>query len=591
MYTEVKSYQFIIAMLKEKNIRNCVLSAGSRNLPFVHSVEEDDFFNCYSVVDERSAGYFALGLAQQLNEPVVISCTSSTATCNYWPPVAEAFYQNVPLIVLTSDRDPEMLGQWEDQMIDQVGMYDRHVRKSINLPIINNRNDEIYCQRLLNEAFLELNHNGFTGPIHINIPTNTYNRTFNVKELPKINVIERLSYNDSKEKWKEKQQRLKKANRILVTCGQKNYVSDELKAQINMFFKKYNSTIIVDYMSNLDFEEGINTTILMDSNYVSSDKMKELMPEIVISFGGQIFFFLKVQLKNNNGKFEHWLIQENGQVVDLYKSLKNIFECTPEYFFKFMNEEMENNTANNKIYYNEFKEYEKSIVYPEFEYCSIYAIKNVVERIPENSILHLSINDSIRITNYFKIKKNIRTYANIGTHGIDGCMSSFIGQACADIEKNSYLIIGDLAFFYDMNSLRINRMPKNVHILLINNHGGSEFYYNKIWQNSSSDMHTAARHNIKAEGWVKENGFEYLAAHDKKSFDDCLSKFMNNNTNKPILLEVFTEMSSDAKQIEKFYELSRPKNLKNEFFRVGKEIVKKKIGQEKVKKIINAIKS
>lgn len=591
MYTEVKSYQFIIAMLKEKNIRNCVLSAGSRNLPFVHSVEEDDFFNCYSVVDERSAGYFALGLAQQLNEPVVISCTSSTATCNYWPPVAEAFYQNVPLIVLTSDRDPEMLGQWEDQMIDQVGMYDRHVRKSINLPIINNRNDEIYCQRLLNEAFLELNHNGFTGPIHINIPTNTYNRTFNVKELPKINVIERLSYNDSKEKWKEKQQRLKKANRILVTCGQKNYVSDELKAQINMFFKKYNSTIIVDYMSNLDFEEGINTTILMDSNYVSSDKMKELMPEIVISFGGQIFSGIKVQLKNNNGKFEHWLIQENGQVVDLYKSLKNIFECTPEYFFKFMNEEMENNTANNKIYYNEFKEYEKSIVYPEFEYCSIYAIKNVVERIPENSILHLSINDSIRITNYFKIKKNIRTYANIGTHGIDGCMSSFIGQACADIEKNSYLIIGDLAFFYDMNSLRINRMPKNVHILLINNHGGSEFYYNKIWQNSSSDMHTAARHNIKAEGWVKENGFEYLAAHDKKSFDDCLSKFMNNNTNKPILLEFFTEMSSDAKQIEKFYELSRPKNLKNEFFRVGKEIVKKKIGQEKVKKIINAIKS
>lgn len=591
MYTEVKSYQFIIAMLKEKNIRNCVLSAGSRNLPFVHSVEEDDFFNCYSVVDERSAGYFALGLAQQLNEPVVISCTSSTATCNYWPPVAEAFYQNVPLIVLTSDRDPEMLGQWEDQMIDQVGMYDRHVRKSINLPIINNRNDEIYCQRLLNEAFLELNHNGFTGPIHINIPTNTYNRTFNVKELPKINVIERLSYNDSKEKWKEKQQRLKKANRILVTCGQKNYVSDELKAQINMFFKKYNSTIIVDYMSNLDFEEGINTTILMDSNYVSSDKMKELMPEIVISFGGQIFSGIKVQLKNNNGKFEHWLIQENGQVVDLYKSLKNIFECTPEYFFKFMNEEMENNTANNKVYYNEFKEYEKSIVYPEFEYCSIYAIKNVVERIPENSILHLSINDSIRITNYFKMKKNIRTYANIGTHGIDGCMSSFIGQACADIEKNSYLIIGDLAFFYDMNSLRINRMPKNVHILLINNHGGSEFYYNKIWQNSSSDMHTAARHNIKAEGWVKENGFEYLAAHDKKSFDDCLSKFMNNNTNKPILLEVFTEMSSDAKQIEKFYELSRPKNLKNEFFRVGKEIVKKKIGQEKVKKIINAIKS
>lgn len=133
MYTELKSYQIIIALLKEYGIRHLVLSAGSRNVPFVHSVEEDPYFTCYSVVDERSAGYFALGLAQELGEPVVISCTSSTATCNYWPPVAEAFYQDVPLVVLTSDRNPAMLGQWEDQMIDQVGMYDRHVRKSVNL--------------------------------------------------------------------------------------------------------------------------------------------------------------------------------------------------------------------------------------------------------------------------------------------------------------------------------------------------------------------------------------------------------------------------------------------------------------------------
>ena len=153
MYTELKTYQIIIALLKKYGITHCVLSAGSRNVPFVHSIEEDPEFHCYSVVDERSAGYFALGLAQELNQPVVISCTSSTATCNYWPPVAEAFYQGVPIVVLTSDRDPEMLGQWEDQMIDQVGMYDRHVRKSVNLPIINNHDDEIYCQRLVNEAW------------------------------------------------------------------------------------------------------------------------------------------------------------------------------------------------------------------------------------------------------------------------------------------------------------------------------------------------------------------------------------------------------------------------------------------------------
>lgn len=115
MYTNLKSYQIIIALLKAYNIKHLVLSAGSRNVPFVHSVEEDSFFTCYSVVDERSAAYFALGLSQQLQEPVVISCTASTASSNYWPAIGEAFYQGVPLIILTSDRNPSMLHQWEDQ--------------------------------------------------------------------------------------------------------------------------------------------------------------------------------------------------------------------------------------------------------------------------------------------------------------------------------------------------------------------------------------------------------------------------------------------------------------------------------------------
>ena len=218
MYTELKPYQMIIGMLKKYNIRHCVLSAGSRNVPFVHSIEEDPFFKCYSVVDERSAGYFALGLAQELNEPVVISCTSSTATCNYWPPIAEAYYQNVPIIVLTSDRNPSMLGQWEDQMINQVGMYDRHVRKSVNLPIINDEDDIYYCERLINEAFLELNHNG-SGPVHINIPMKAYNNSFNVKELPEVKKIDRVVIEDNESIWNTKIQKLKNAKKIMVICG------------------------------------------------------------------------------------------------------------------------------------------------------------------------------------------------------------------------------------------------------------------------------------------------------------------------------------------------------------------------------------
>ena len=536
MYTDLKSYQLIISLLKQYGITHCVLSAGSRNVPFVHSIEEDPEFHCYSVVDERSAGYFALGLAQELNEPVVISCTSSTATCNYWPPVAEAFYQGVPIVVLTSDRDPAMLGQWEDQMIDQVGMYDRHVRKSVNLPIINSRDDEIYCQRLINEALLELNHHG-TGPVHINIPSKTYNNSFPLKELPKAQKINRIGMEDSKTVWEEKIEKLKSAKRILVTCGQNSCVSKKLNDELKKFFERYNCTISLDYMSNLDIEEGINTTVCMDGRYIIPKKVKELLPDIVISFGGQIFSSIKEELQLFEGKFEHWLIQEDGRVIDAYKSLTDIFECKPEYFFDKCNE-MTEGMVNDRIYFSEFKEYADNIKIPEFPWSHVYAIKEVVEKIPSNSVLHLSINDSIRITNFFKL-----------------------------------------------NSLRLKHIKNNVHILLINNEGGSEFYFNKIWRNEASDLHTTARHKTKAELWVKSNDFIYLKATDKDSLEESLKIFMNEDNEKPVFLEVFTEMKHDSQVIYDFFDLSRPKDAQSEVLRKSKDFLKSTIGQEKANKI------
>ena len=588
MYSELKVYQIIIALLKKYGISHCVLSAGSRNVPFVHSIEEDPDFHCYSVVDERSAGYFALGLAQELHEPVVISCTSSTATCNYWPSVAEAYYQGVPIIVLTSDRDPEMLGQWEDQMIDQVGMYDRHVRKSVNLPIINNRDDEIYCQRLVNEALLELNHHG-TGPVHINVPMKSYNNSFNVKELPQVTKIERLCLSDSKSQWDNQIAKLKKAKRILVTCGQNSYVSPSSQNAISEFFKKYNCAVSIEYMSNIDLAEGLNLNVCMDSRYVIQKKVKELLPEIVISFGGNIFSGIKEQLRKFAGQFEHWLIQEDGRVVDLYKSITTIFECKPEYFFQYCLASADDNAKNDRHYYDEFKRYVDSVVYPDFPWSHVYAIKEVVEKIPSESILHLSINDSIRITNFFKLNPKIKTYANIGTHGIDGCLSSFLGQAAVS-QNQSYLIIGDLAFFYDMNALRLRHIKNNVHILLINNEGGSEFYFNRMWKNNASDLHTTARHHTKAELWVKSNDFIYLSACDKQSLQEALKQFMRNDLEKPVFLEVFTEMKTDAEVIYKFFDLSRPKDAQSELIRRSKEWVKATIGQEKAQKIANFFK-
>ena len=582
MYTELKVYQIIIALLKKYGINKCVLSAGSRNVPFVHSVETDSFFNCYSVVDERSAGYFAIGLSQESKSPVVISCTASTASCNYYPPVSEAFYQKVPILILTSDRDPARLHQWEDQMIDQVGMYDRHVVKSVNLPIIHNSDDEIWCSRLVNEALSALYHNG-GGPVQINVPMLSYNSSFTVKELPEITKIDRICHGTPVVYWDRYTEKLKNAKRILITPGQSSYVSDALKRSMEDFFKSYNAAITVDYMSNIDTDFAINTALCWDVRNISRKKFSEFLPDIVISFGGNIFQGTKDLLKVFHGSFEHWLLQPNGEMVDTYMSLSAVFECTPEHFFRYYADRADGN-KNSMEYHNLIKEYASSVTLPEFDYCNVYAIKNMVERIPSGSILHLAINGAIRITNYSKLQPHIKVYANIGTYGIDGCMSTFLGQACAN-NTPSFLVIGDLAYFYDMNSMRIRHVGNNVRILLINNGGGEEFYYNKTWMKPTGDLHTSARHHTKAEGWVKETGFSYLSAVDQDSYDKALAKFMNPDSDKPILLEVFTEMSTDAKALHDYYASNMTGSEK--IYQSAIKIAKQVIGQDKAQSIIS----
>lgn len=587
MYTELKSYQIIIALLKEYGIRRCVLSAGSRNVPFVHSVEEDPFFECYSVVDERSAGYFALGLAQESGEPVVISCTSSTATCNYWPPVAEAYYQGVPLVVLTSDRDPAMLGQWEDQMIDQVGMYDRHVRKSVNLPIVNDRDDWLFCQRLVNEALLELDHRG-AGPVHINVPMRSYNNSFNVRELPEVTRIHRVDALDGDETWRPFADRLASAGRILVVAGQATGSSPELASALESFCSSCNAAVAAEYMANVPRDHAFNPTLCMEYRYVTEKKFAEFLPDIVVSFGGNMTAGLKDMLRRFAGRFEHWSVREDGSVCDMFKSLTTVFEAAPGTFFDRMADLIADG-GNDGTYLASLKEYEAQAAVPKLPWSNALAIKKVVERIPSGSILHLAVNNAIRLANFFELKPSVKVYANIGTHGIDGPLSSLLGQAAAS-GKPAYLVVGDLAFFYDMNALRLRHIGANVRILLLNNQGGEEFYFNRMWKNEASDLHTTARHHTKAEGWVRECGFRYLSAHSEAELDEALGAFFDDGAEEPVLLEVFSEMRSDSDVIYSIFDATRPRDVQSEAIRRSKELVKRTIGQEKAQRIAGVFK-
>ncbi len=586
MYTELKSYQVIIQLLKEYGIKKLVLSPGARNVPFVHSVEEDSFFECYSVVDERSAAYFALGLSQESGEPVLISCTSSTATCNYWPAVAEACYQGVPIVVLTSDRDPQMLRNREDQMIDQVGMFDRHVKASVNLPIVRDDDDLLYCTRLVNEALLELNHRG-TGPVHINVPMKYYSNSFPVRCLPAVKKIDRVCLYDGEEVWAAKARDLISAKRILVVCGQSTGKARGLDQALGDFSEKYGCAVAVEHMSNVHIPGSFSASVCMDTHFVSDKTFEGLLPDIVISFGGNVMSGIKAMLRRYPDAFEHWLVQEDGAICDIFKSVKNVFECSPEYFFRRMTAAKESGEVDIS-YRNEVLSYAGSVEYPDISWSNIYAIKGILAHVKPGSILHASINSAIRVSNFYKLPEGVTYFANIGTYGIDGCMSSFLGQAAASPEKDAYLIIGDLSFFYDMNSLRIRHLGPNVKILLINNHGGEEFYYNGMWQDEASDLHTTARHSDVAEGWVRSRGIEYFSAHNRDEFDSAIDEF-SSVEGKPALLEVFTEMSTDSKAVMDLYDYSRPRDIVSETKRKGKELVKSTIGKETALKVADKL--
>ena len=583
MYTKIKNVQILVSLLKQHNIRHLVLSAGTRHVPLAHSVENDSFFKCYSVVDERSAGYFALGLSKELGEPVAIACTSSTATCNYVPPIAEAYYQKVPLLILTGDRDPYLLDQLEDQMINQVDMYRNFCKKCVNLPVVENDKDVWYCQRLINEALLELYHHG-AGPVHINFPINQSIEDIadaSVPELPKYNKIERCELSTPVAKWKEKVEQLKAAKKILVVCGSAVPATKELLEAMDAFADRYNCAISTEHLSNVHCRHAMNTYLIGES--ITAEVLKKVGPDIVIFYGGNFISRFKVLLRVIKNTFQSWLITEDGAIMDPFQNLTNVFECSPEYFFRYFADAAEK-SRNDGVLVQELTELRKKINIPEIDqlpkkvnqfaindakfkklpvpegkdlvpenYLSAFsAMAGLAGVLPKNSLLHLSILNSTRIMQMFDLDPSIAVYSNVGTDGIDGSMSTFLGQA-AVANRPCFLVIGDLSFFYDMNSLGIRNIGNNVRILLVNNGGGAEFYFSMGPQRLPNiDMHISAAHHHHAKEWVLANQFHYFSASNAEEFKEVLPAFADQSLDRPAVLEIFTDKENDIKILKGF---------------------------------------
>lgn len=555
MYSDNKTVQIVIALLKEFGVRHLVLSAGTRNVPFVHSVEKDSSFKCYSIVDERSAAYFALGLALETGEPVLISCTSGTASTNYTSAMWEASRQNLPIIALTSDRNQYYLNQLEDQMIVQDGIYRAACRKSVTLPIVSDDKDAWYCKRLVNEALLEMTHRK-GGPVHINLPTEwgLFAQNFNIEELPECKPFRRYTLADSPN-LNKKAAELKRKKKILVIYGQCQPISNEEKKNIECFALKYKCAIAVETISNFQSNETINTSLICRA--LNKETFQEYAPDLVISVNGDYVSTLKGMLKGCPVDFEHWEVNRDGAIVDQFKKLTAVFECSANEFFSFFGAH-DGKVITSCEYLDFWKSRIDGLEEPDFQYSSAYLMQEFLKQIPDNSILHHGNGVAVHIAQYFPTDSSIISYCHTGTTTIDGSLSSFIGQA-ATSRKLCFMFIGDLSFFYDMNGIWNRYVGKNVRILLYNNEGGETFHWNAAREIDSLPLHTSAEHFAKAKGWVESQGFKYLSADNKQDFDALLPEFMSAESDVPVLFEVFSKKESDGMILHEYYDKCRQK--------------------------------
>jgi 2-succinyl-5-enolpyruvyl-6-hydroxy-3-cyclohexene-1-carboxylate synthase len=325
-------------------------------------------------------------------------------------------------------------------------------------------------------------------------------------------------------------------------------------------------------MGNLRIKGTINLGLL--TSVLSERTFDKVLPDIVVSFGGNIALAgMKSMLRAK--KFKHWLIDENGDIIDTFKNLHTIFECKPIRFFDYFIKAASKN-KNTLDYYNSWMKLHDNINIPVLPFSNVTVIKQFLKRIPENSLLHLSILNSIRISNFFDLPSSVKVYANIGCLGIDGSMSTFLGQAYVN-QSLCFLIIGDLSFIYNMNALGICHIKNNVRVLLINNKAGGQFYTGTLPE--SIDLHIGAKHNINSRGWVESLGFIYLSADTEDEFLSKLEKFIGSGSDVPMVFEVFTDVRKDAAAITTVID-ENGNNINKNIFDDTKKIVKTLIPKE-----------
>lgn len=552
MYTDDKATQILIALLKEYNIKNIVISPGTRNYGFAISVQNDNFFNVYSVIDERSAAYFASGLAYETDAPVVIACTGATASRNYLPALTEAYYRKLPIIALTCGHEYASAYSLTPQYTDRSVSQNDVKICSLTLPHIADKQSEKQCELFCNVALSKATAK-VPGPVHINLLSLSY--SVNTQTLPDVNKITSYCTEDLFDEKTTKKLAKKLENKnIGIFIGSHRKMSKYLSEAINSFVNTFETVVFCDHTSNYTGRNKVLVGQAFDTKRLSS------LPDIIIDIGGICGQYSVSGLFRNG---EIWRISEDGEIKQRYGVIKNFFNCMEETFFLTLSKYSSNKSRHE---YNRKVAHEiGKIETGELAFSNTYISSILSQKLPPNSSLHLSVLNSLRNMNLFTLDTSISSICNVGGFGIDGPVSTLTGQSMADKNRLYFGLIGDLAFFYDMNILGNRHIGNNLRIVLINNNIGAEFRLNSLLKENVNAFVAAAGHNGSAKGWAESVGFHYMSASDKEEFSAQIDEFCSSDINhfgKPVLFEIFTTPEDEVSAYRKLCGVSSQNSAK-----------------------------
>ena len=576
-YTSERNAQIVISLLKAHGIKKVIASPGTTSICLVSSMQRDPFFEMYSAPEERSAAYMACGLAVESGEPVVITCTGATASRNYFSGLTEAFYRKIPVLAITCSRRNSRIGHNFDQVTDRTQLPKDVAKLSVQVPVVLDDEIEWADTIAVNKALLELTHHS-KGPVHINLETE-YSTDYSVKNLPPTRVIRRISGNDEFPPLP--------AGRIVIFVGSHDRWSAELTEAVDDFCSACNAVVLSDLLGNYKGKFGIPANLTAQQSYRKSVLLEH--DDLVIHLGNVHAPAFPFNVSSV------WRVNPDGELRDTFRKLEYVFEMEEVDFFRHYADLQDKKVHNDSLF--ELCRAEEEQCYSELKskvgelpFSNAWIASQTAERLPENSVIHFGIQNSLRFWNFFHVPQSVCCYCNTGGFGIDGSISSAIGASLANPDRLYYCVLGDLAFFYDLNSLGNRHVGKNLRIILINNGKGTEFKLTgnpgHLFGQATDEFIAAAGHyGNKSHSLVKhfaeDLGFKYFGVSNKQEYLQIRDEVVSPGCSaQSILVEVFTNSEDEDSALKFLHEICM--SAAGTVTKKAKETIKEVIGNETI---------